>query len=45
VILTALCGHGHLDLAAYENFLAGEMVDADLDQTEIDRSMQTVPKF
>jgi tryptophan synthase beta chain len=45
VILTALCGHGHLDLAAYENFLAGEMVDADLDQTEIDRSMETVPKF
>jgi len=33
------------NLAAYENFLAGEMVDADLDQTEIDRSMQTVPKF
>lgn len=45
VILTALCGHGHLDLAAYENFIAGEMVDADLDQAVIDRSMQTVPKF
>ena len=24
VILTALCGHGHLDLAAYGRFLAGE---------------------
>src|SRR6056300_1326569 len=36
VILTALCGHGHLDLAAYENFLAGEMVDADLNQDVID---------
>ena len=45
VILTALCGHGHLDLAAYENYLAGQMVDADLDQDVIDRSMQTVPNL
>ena len=27
VILTALCGHGLLDLAAYENYLAGKLVD------------------
>jgi tryptophan synthase beta chain len=27
VILTALCGHGHLDLAAYDAYLRGEMVD------------------
>ena len=27
VILTALCGHGHLDLAAYGSYLGGEMVD------------------
>jgi tryptophan synthase beta chain len=27
VILTALCGHGHLDLAAYGSYLRGEMVD------------------
>src|SRR5689334_23441236 len=27
VILTALCGHGHLDLAAYGSYLAGEMVE------------------
>lgn len=45
VILTALCGHGHLDLAAYENFLAGQMVDADLEQSVIDQSMQTVPQL
>lgn len=45
VILTALCGHGHLDLAAYENYLAGQMEDADLDQDVIDRSMQTVPNL
>jgi tryptophan synthase beta chain len=27
VILTALCGHGHLDLPAYESFLSGAMTD------------------
>jgi tryptophan synthase beta chain len=30
VILTALCGHGHFDLAAYEAFLRGRIVDLDL---------------
>jgi tryptophan synthase beta chain len=27
VILTALCGHGHLDLAAYDSYLSGEVTD------------------
>jgi tryptophan synthase beta chain len=27
VILTALCGHGHLDLAAYDAYLSGEVTD------------------
>src|SRR4249919_4382700 len=30
VILTALCGHGHLDLAAYDSYLSGQMVDEDV---------------
>ncbi len=30
VILTALCGHGHLDLPAYHAYLAGEIVDASI---------------
>jgi tryptophan synthase beta chain len=30
VILTALCGHAHLDLAAYGSYLSGTMSDADL---------------
>ncbi|MGI9621880.1 MAG: TrpB-like pyridoxal phosphate-dependent enzyme, partial [Acidimicrobiales bacterium] len=42
-ILTALCGHGHLDLAAYENFFAGEMVDMDLDDEAIAAAMAAVP--
>ncbi|MDJ0768849.1 MAG: TrpB-like pyridoxal phosphate-dependent enzyme [Ilumatobacter sp.] len=43
VILTALCGHGHLDLAAYEKYLSGEMVDYDLPQESIDAAMAEVP--
>src|SRR3954454_430050 len=35
VILTALCGHGHLDLAAYESYLAGTMTDRAWSDTEI----------
>ena len=45
VILTALCGHGHLDLAAYESFLAGDMVDYDLSDDAIAAAMVTVPQF
>ncbi len=42
-ILTALCGHGHLDLASYEKYLNGDMVDIDLDQSVIDEALSTVP--
>ena len=42
-ILTALCGHGHLDLASYEKYLHDEMTDLDLDQTAIDRALTGVP--
>ena len=43
VILTALCGHGHLDLAAYENYLTGKMEDYDLTDKELADAMSTVP--
>jgi tryptophan synthase beta chain len=43
VILTALCGHGHLDLTAYEQYLSGEMVDYELPQDVIDAAMAEVP--
>ena len=43
VILTALCGHGHLDLAAYEAFLGGEMVDYDLSDEAVAAAMAEVP--
>ena len=39
MILTALCGHGHLDLAAYESYLSGEMTDRSWDDAEIQASV------
>ena len=43
VIVTALCGHGHLDLAAYEKYLSGEMVDFELPDEAIAAAMAEVP--
>jgi tryptophan synthase beta chain len=43
VILTALCGHGHLDLAAYGAYLADEMVDRSLDDAAIREAMDALP--
>ena len=42
-ILTALCGHGHLDMAAYESFLAGTMEDLDFPEDELREAMAGVP--
>ncbi|MGZ4444540.1 MAG: TrpB-like pyridoxal phosphate-dependent enzyme, partial [Nocardioidaceae bacterium] len=35
VILTALCGHGHLDLAAYDAYLSGSIVDHSWEDEEL----------
>ncbi|MDF5758716.1 TrpB-like pyridoxal phosphate-dependent enzyme [Spongiactinospora sp. TRM90649] len=43
VILTALCGHGHFDLAAYDRHLAGEMEDYTLPQERIEASLAGLP--
>ena len=43
VILTALCGHGHFDMAAYERYLSGEMVDYELPQEQIDAALANLP--
>ena len=45
VILTALCGHGHLDLASYDKYLRGEMVDLDLSDEAIAEAMKDVPEI
>jgi pyridoxal-phosphate dependent TrpB-like enzyme len=43
VILTAVCGHGHFDLAAYERYLSGEMSDFALSQERIDDALARLP--
>ena len=43
MILTALCGHGHFDMAAYETYLSGEMTDFDLSQERIDAAIANLP--
>jgi tryptophan synthase beta chain len=39
VILTALCGHGHLDLAAYDAYLRGDLVDHTWDDAELQQAV------
>jgi tryptophan synthase beta chain len=43
VILTALCGHGHLDLAAYDAYLSGAMVDRELDAAALEAATAALP--
>jgi tryptophan synthase beta chain len=43
VILTALCGHGHFDLAAYDRYLADELEDYMLPQERIDQALTELP--
>ncbi len=43
VILTALCGHGHLDLKAYEGYIAGQISDYDHPADKIAAAMESVP--
>lgn len=39
-ILFNLCGHGHFDMAAYDSYLSGQMVDYELPQAEIERALR-----
>jgi tryptophan synthase beta chain len=43
VILTALCGHGLLDLPAYANYLAGEVRDLTLSDRDIEAALAGLP--
>ena len=44
-ILFHLCGHGHLDLSAYDNYLSGNMVDYALPSDAIAEAMKSVPQL
>jgi tryptophan synthase beta chain len=43
VILTALCGHGHFDMASYDAYLAGELRDFDYPAEKVAEAMSHVP--
>ena len=43
VVLFNLSGHGHFDLAAYENYLSGKLQDYEYPAEEIARSMAALP--
>ena len=43
VILFNLCGHGHFDLAAYEQHLAGNLVDIEHSEEEIEQAVASIP--
>lgn len=44
VILTAMCGHGHFDLPAYEKYLQGGMTDLSFTQEKIKESLTSIPQ-
>jgi tryptophan synthase beta chain len=44
VILTALCGHGHFDLAAYDDYLRGRMVDEEVSEARFAAGLATIPE-
>ena len=44
VIVFNNSGHGHFDLAAYDNYLAGELVDYELPDEEIQRALASLPQ-
>ena len=43
MILTALCGHGHFDLAAYDAYLNGRMLDEEISEARFAEGLSTVP--
>lgn len=45
VILMAMCGHGHFDLPAYDNFLQGNLVDLSFSKEKIQESLAKVPQI
>jgi tryptophan synthase beta chain len=43
VIVTALCGHGHFDLAAYDAYLNGRMVDEETPDSRFAPALAELP--
>jgi tryptophan synthase beta chain len=45
VILTAVCGHGHFDLASYDKFLAGEITDYEYPEEKVAAALERLPQI
>jgi tryptophan synthase beta chain len=43
-ILFNLCGHGHFDLSAYEQYLAGSLEDYEYPDAAVKKALQALPK-
>jgi tryptophan synthase beta chain len=43
VILFNLSGHGHFDMQAYDDYLAGRLPEVEFRQEDVDEAMQHVP--
>jgi tryptophan synthase beta chain len=43
VILFGLCGHGHFDLAAYEDYLAGNLEDPEFSESDMEAAVEQLP--
>ena len=41
-ILFNLSGHGHFDMAAYDNYFAGKLEDVALDEAEMERALRAI---
>jgi tryptophan synthase beta chain len=44
VILFNLSGHGHVDMAAYDNYLSGQLIDYAYPEEKIKEAMKDMPK-
>jgi len=45
IILIAHSGHGHFDLAAYDNYLSGKLVDYAYPEEEVKKAQAELPKI
>jgi len=45
VILTALCGHGHLDLGAYQRFFDGDLADYEFPADKVADALTRLPQM
>ncbi|MGH8834488.1 MAG: TrpB-like pyridoxal phosphate-dependent enzyme [Actinomycetes bacterium] len=43
VILTALCGHGHFDMSAYDRYLSGQMEDFEMPAERVQEALTRLP--